>query len=137
MVICSDFGRLGEGCASERLSNEKWQGCDTGVRYANGWRNTSPCTSVSEEAGKPEGRGHKFWYQAERELQHNETQPNQPKGAVGYVTISTFRYLARCQERARLSLIWSFQEAGFHEQNSLVCLWFNSSRSVGNDRAKP
>jgi hypothetical protein len=83
MVICSDFGRLGEGCASERLSNEKWQGCDTGVRYANGWRNTSPCTSVSEEAGKPEGRGHKFWYQAERELQHNETQPNQPKGAVG------------------------------------------------------
>ena len=36
-----------------------------------------------EEAGKPEGREHEVWYQAERELQHNQTQPNQPEGSVG------------------------------------------------------
>jgi hypothetical protein len=36
-----------------------------------------------EEAGKPEGREHEFWYQAERELQHNHAQPNQPEGSVG------------------------------------------------------
>jgi hypothetical protein len=36
-----------------------------------------------EEAGKPQGREHEFWHQAERELQRNETQPNQPEGSVG------------------------------------------------------
>jgi Protein of unknown function (DUF2934) len=36
-----------------------------------------------EEPGKPQGREHEFWHQAERELQRNETQPNQPEGSVG------------------------------------------------------
>jgi hypothetical protein len=36
-----------------------------------------------EEAGKLEGREHEFWYQSERELQHNETQLNQQEGSVG------------------------------------------------------
>jgi hypothetical protein len=35
-----------------------------------------------EEAGKPEGRDHEFWYQAEQDL-HNQIQPNQPEGSVG------------------------------------------------------
>ena len=37
---------------------------------------------LCEEAGKLERRKREFWYQAEQELQHNETQPNQPKGSV-------------------------------------------------------
>jgi hypothetical protein len=38
---------------------------------------------VWEEAGKPEGREHEFWYQAERQLQHQENQPNLPDNSVG------------------------------------------------------
>jgi hypothetical protein len=36
-----------------------------------------------EEAGKPEGREHEFWHQAERQLQHQENQPNLPDNSVG------------------------------------------------------
>ena len=51
-----------------------------------------------EEAGKLEGREHEFWYQSERELQHNQIQPNQPEGSVGEVTtkhLSAFRLIVR------------------------------------------
>jgi hypothetical protein len=115
MVIFFDLGSLCEGRACRiRLgytreatagvcSIGRWPGVDapdlgeTVERKMAGTRHRSALCQPTkrahqlwEEAGKPEGREHEFWYQAERELQHNQTQPISRKAPSVKLRLSTF-----------------------------------------------
>jgi hypothetical protein len=135
MVICFDFGRLGEGCASERLSNEKMA-------------RTRHRSALCQRMEKYEPVHIRFPKKRVSRRDEGTSSGTKQNGSCSTAKLSPISRKAlsvrlRSAHSAiwlvvrNVRMIWSFQEAGFHEQNSLVCLWFNSSRSVGNDRAKP